>query len=1032
MTAFQTWPQRDAPTSPHLQSSRGSRNNQSRANKKQSDYAKHARQSVSEGLRTDEQNAEINQELWNAAFKGDVNQVETIFRRPVPVDVTWVPPKPVLWWKQRPVRGQAIHAACALHGYDNADDDAYEIVSRLLEKRADPKVVADVGDVGDGDRTLQPIHLAAGSGNSKVLELLLEHDADPNAEATYNGKFHYYPIHEAAFFSQTECICSQTECIKLLLQKNAKPRDQNCKGETALHIAAKVGCTEMVACLIQFCAGVTDGQEDSTSRKGRVRQELAALLDIKTKDNQTAFDVAVKDGQFPKSDLYLFTEHLSPDEKVHAFKAICSNCPSAAPAILRDSPDDERDPHNVARGRGVYYREGVSKDWCNVLREGVKQEQLDVELLCALIEDTPEAAIDLLDALTGSPKVISPGHYPLPKCAAIQKHGEEICMSCRYELQQDWHWSPGSEAPDWHSRLAPTCSDLNRKVKIQVVMMRGLANCKLLDCLATTENVHIFTKVVIHGLLRLLWHKYRWVMRLDLVCEFAAILVICIWIFVVPQTELSPTGCAILWCVLAAQGIYQSSLYIWMTMICILQLGFWKTARWLFRNSYRVVIGAFTLGLAVQTQVGYLPGQEDAAILALNGWIHWVLLLCELRAWWWTGKRLIPIMKSVTPVFGMFVILLFMCIAFVSAFWAVQPDLLDEITLMDIVILLFTGQPWLSRAQISAMSFQQTAVTIVLSIGGSVIFLTCLINVFIAVLSDCYEQEQDMKMISFLQGRAGYCTNFLLRPKMVVPAFRQGSSSFEDNFLPRFLHTQRNAILLKVVIWVALIVSLLISSILLAVNPLEVSFSSWTPAVFLALSQLLVQCMAVGSLPQDWDKRYLWICHEVTLKEEEFLGREERTAVERFTWHGVIKKYLHDVAGALQLSIELHSDNMLHKLDTVSLSGRSTPVEDSSSYREEIDSFRRELTEVKTSVARIEQLVIEQRDALQEMRKLAASMVRLRADRSLGNQTGVLALPVDMTRTQEITETPGSHHSEAQSSSAASTPGPRNPISQPL
>ena len=63
----------------------------------------------------------------------------------------------------------------------------------------------------------------------------------------------------------------------------------------------------------------------------------------------------------------------------------------------------------------------------------------------------------------------------------------------------------------------------------------------------------------------------------------------------------------------------------------------------------------------------------------------------DLRAFQWTGRRLLPIMKSVQPIIGMLVILLFLMLAFVHAFWALHPHNADEACFTEWATL-FKGQ----------------------------------------------------------------------------------------------------------------------------------------------------------------------------------------------------------------------------------------------------------------------------------------------------------------------------------------------------
>merc|ERR1712113_1144869 len=96
-----------------------------------------------------------------------------------------------------------------------------------------------------------------------------------------------------------------------------------------------------------------------------------------------------------------------------------------------------------------------------------------------------------------------------------------------------------------------------------------------------------------------------------------------------------------------------------------------------------------------------------SGLLAANSLAHGILLLFELRAFQWTGQRLLPIMRSVQPIAGMLVIMLFLLLAFVHAFWAIDRDHADEVRLFEVVIFLFTGEGFIGSDDLDLMDFSR-------------------------------------------------------------------------------------------------------------------------------------------------------------------------------------------------------------------------------------------------------------------------------------------------------------------------------------
>ena len=71
-----------------------------------------------------------------------------------------------------------------------------------------------------------PIHEAVSSGHSKVLELLLNHDGDPNCRANSG----YTPLHLAA-------SSGHVDCVRVLLENNANISNTDEYGKTPIQTA---------------------------------------------------------------------------------------------------------------------------------------------------------------------------------------------------------------------------------------------------------------------------------------------------------------------------------------------------------------------------------------------------------------------------------------------------------------------------------------------------------------------------------------------------------------------------------------------------------------------------------------------------------------------------------------------------------------------------------------------------------------------------------------------------------------------------
>ena len=102
-----------------------------------------------------------------------------------------------------------------------------KVVELLLDHGANPNISFTFGS---------PIHAAARANNAVIVELLLENGANPDLKA---GDFDQSPIHEAA-------ARAAFEAAKLLIAYGADVNFRNSKGRPAVHAAAMSGNQEMV------------------------------------------------------------------------------------------------------------------------------------------------------------------------------------------------------------------------------------------------------------------------------------------------------------------------------------------------------------------------------------------------------------------------------------------------------------------------------------------------------------------------------------------------------------------------------------------------------------------------------------------------------------------------------------------------------------------------------------------------------------------------------------------------------------------
>lgn len=833
--------------------------------------------------------------LWQAAQEGNAEEVEHWLR--VGADWSWTMPdsseKP-LRYKNRKVSSQAIHAAASADprvqleyrrkNPDRAEVEvcggSYHCVEALIKARADVRAKAKTKD-GGKERLCEAIHIAAGSGNHEIVRLLVENSANPESEATVDGKLHYYPIHDAVWFNQIKSV-------KMLLQRKAKVHAENNDKNTALHLAAMLGHDDMVEFLLYERTTFLK-MKDGTSKKDGAKRENKLLVTSTNREGKDALQLAVEKGQFSAFRLNLFTNaqllDIESGDRAEAFLQVARNCPDAATALLRSEYPDSKHARNFADGFDeVEVRSiPISPSWTFSIQSAVNREPpvITVKKLCELIEVAPQSAVDLLDMLTAKPKEGNKFHRPLPVRANIPVDQEACRLSCVYITEMEWTWNASeTKPPAWQDQLAPPDPKKSQEVTVRVLLLPGVLNCEMVHCLAATRDQRIFTKLVIHALLKHLWQAFRPMFLIDLAHQILANAVICYWIWGAGQVEAPKMLRCALWGLLASEGVSECFTFVWTFVHGYKRLSAGLLYRWVKRAAARAVVGTFALSLAVETAAEFQPVENGSILLSINSLLHWLLILTEIRAFRATGRRILPIMKSVTPIAGMLLIMCSITLAFLHAFWAMDRADINEISMFNIVVLLFTGEQFLSGDDLALMPDRQRITIILLSIGGVFIFLTCTINVFIAVLCECYDQEQERMVCTFLKERARICSGYFLRPKMKATGF-----SFLSQEIRKLTWWRWILLLVVVVVFYGVTLFLISEADIV---------TAWFGAVYPSLSVLCVQSIFRDCATTNWKKSYLWLCHEKSIDEETFLAPEQRDDEDHSGRLTQVKKFIRE------------------------------------------------------------------------------------------------------------------------------------------
>jgi len=179
----------------------------------------------------------------------------------------------------------------------------------------------------------------------------------------------------------------------------------------------------------------------------------------------------------------------------------------------------------------------------------------------------------------------------------------------------------------------------------------------------------------------------------------------------------------------------------------------------------------------------------------------------------------------------------------------------------------------------------------VLTIVAIVVFLVCVVNLFIAVLSDSYQMEQEKMVFTLLRERSHVSCGLFLGP-------RAGRHSIEQllsrGFSERAVYATPTALCLAfMLLWSVLIYFTLQEDIPVAV-------AAFTATIGIFSFQSLVR----GWLTADFHRtNHLWICHDKYFEAEKFMVLDERDTMESQGRIARLRNYIHEQVKVVGLSV---------------------------------------------------------------------------------------------------------------------------------
>ncbi|CAE7471210.1 ANKRD31 [Symbiodinium pilosum] len=682
-------------------------------------------------------------------------------------------------YKKRKCTGGAIHiAALQTDG---------ELLEELLALKADINVECRYMTFEKEGRA-QPIHLAV-QGCLENVQLLITAGADVNARVQVDGQDHFCPLHDAVFFRDVDMV-------QYLLEKGASVNALNLDRMTPLHVAAKMGASEVAELL--------------------VRNE--ADTELRDENHRTALEVAVESGVFPQRRLYLLAKFRIGDIMI-----VSEHCPSATTEFIRNLLCDYA---------GAESADQVAHK-TNVADELQTEENLTVEHWIALLDNTPDAADYLLEILTVEPDEDSVYYHPLPNQAILNE------LRADYNTDDTWKCDTetGDRAkawPAWHDRLAPGAravrkgrrishANSNRisafvkrqgnqrtnqpkvvdsrdlqPVHMRQLRLRGIVCSEVLQALSETKYVEIFKNSAVTATLTYCWDAFvlKWYL-LQLLHRFLELVVLSAWTYSKSQdfnnNQVPYWQRRLAWTFMFESAIRDTYIEAFQAYGFCIRL---QNPGSYFGNGGNyvdvLVISIFNVvvGRALHTGLFYLD--EWAELFALLVFVRWFQMLFALRAFklGMIGvKGIIPILHSVKKIGGMGIICFFVFAGFWHAFMILDNGMEGPYKILIGTVKLLFMVDGDGIVQVLKLGGRGDAlgngdyITLVSLMVAVIIFCISLLNLFIAVHGRAYSEAHVHAVNLFMQERAAICVHCMVQPQLPMCCVHSKRKAWQSGYL---------------------------------------------------------------------------------------------------------------------------------------------------------------------------------------------------------------------------------------------------------
>lgn len=649
-------------------------------------------------------------------------------------------------WNGHDCLGRPIHQAALLGQYDDVADILQDTPSEV--HMAFTFNYYHEGQPTSGTGYAQ--HLAASKGHLETLKVLLAHDAPLHCYVTRGGEPHYDLLH-AAVFAEGFPDKNTMKVVRYLLEDKDFNIAQDIDGYWPLHLAFSTGSLELVRLLRQaaHAQGKVDEVESAES------QELPSPLQL-----------GIESGRMTERKLAKAAAH--------------------TPLSLRTFIDHE--PRCVPHFIHTIKEQGL-----------VSAASLAAHLtgrdLATVVHVSPLAALALLHGVLETPVCEGHGWHSLPSRVSfapqgwveylryVVNPGREILAF--YEPEATWKFDVARfEAPAWHAQLNVVRGKPIYDCEIKVCHVPNIICAEFFAALggaATDDYDEVLAHPVVTGSIEYAWWQGACkVDILQVVLSLWGLVVLILESWLLHESEhdhgtararqLRPLGNGdIDW---GGDGSSTPAAIMLEVSVAADFIGakgvvdFWHELLQFFgclaigRGMDYVNFGNAWDLLRAAILMTLFFDRTSQTLRVFVIFICWMRLLDIFTSAEKIAAALLPIKRSAKGLMPVLIVTLVSFCAFMHAFYYVWANNnVDEVIYRSFSTLITAELP--SRPQ------EKSLLEVLLTYGAVIFFSIFILNIFIGVIGQQYEQEQERVQVTLKHERAQCCLNFLLRARVL-------------------------------------------------------------------------------------------------------------------------------------------------------------------------------------------------------------------------------------------------------------------------